>query len=369
MIGLIHAYSRTNAGDGFLVDLTLQRLRRINVTPDEVLMVALDPDSYPEVPRRVKVGALGRRVSAELGIAASRGVGLAASSMAGLSVGAAARELDKCRSFVAVGGGYLRSVGAISSAGALLNHVPQLVFASRAGVPSLYLPQSIGPLRGLAGRLIARSLRRVDAVCVRDRWSRAELAGLSNIRRVPDLAVLDVADRWSEIDTAGSDHQVGIVARRVRHAADYENHLRTLSRRLGDRAVWAVQTAGDPTESDVVHYERLGVTAGGDLKEMLEGRRLSIVVSVRLHGALMAIGAGVPAIHLAYDRKGPGAFEDLGLDEWCFDVRTLNPAALNTAVDGLLTDPGRYWDHVARRVPELQAASAELDALVSRTLG
>lgn len=368
MIGVIHAYSRANAGDGWLVDETLRRLRRAGIGPDDVLLVALDPDSFPELSRRRGVGARGRGLGWELVPAAGRAASLTTSALVGRSIGGLARQLAGCDAIVAVGGGYLRSVDVTSSVGTMLNHLPQVVFAGRAGVPSLYLPQSIGPLRGPVGQAVGRALRRIDAVCVRDRWSHAELAHLENVHSVPDLAVLDVAERWDEMQVAETGGRLGIVARDVGHAAGYEDHLRSLSERLGDQAVWAVQTTGGPTKSDAVHYQRLGVTAGGNLVAMLEERELSAVVSVRLHGALMAIGAGVPAIHLAYDRKGPTAYADLGLEDWCFDVRSLDPAALNAAVKELLADPQPYWDQVARKVPDLQAASADLDALVAKTL-
>lgn len=368
MIGLIHAYSRTNAGDGLLVDLSLERLRRAGAGLDEVVLIALDPPSFPEVPRRVAMGTRARGVSWELTPAAARAAGLAASAVSGRSVSAGARELAECEALVAVGGGYLRSVDVTSSAGTMLNHAPQLLAAGRAKAPSIYLPQSIGPLQGPVGRAVAHGLRHVDTVCVRDPWSKAELADLPNVRLIPDLAVLDIAERWGEIEKAGPDGKVGIVARQVSHAPGYEDHLRSLAGRLGGRAAWAVQTAGDPSKSDGVHYERLGVEAAGGLPEMLEQRALSVVISVRLHGALMALEAGVPAVHLAYDRKGPAAFADLGLDDWCFDVRSLDPAALDAAVDGLLADPEPYWDKLDKHVPALQMASAELDTLVAETV-
>jgi polysaccharide pyruvyl transferase WcaK-like protein len=161
---------------------------------------------------------------------------------------------------------------------------------------------------------------------------------------------------------------VAFVARQVGHASGYERDVRAVASELGSRAVWAVQTAGDRTKSDAVHYERLGVSAGGRVVDLLAARELSLVVSVRLHGALMALGSGVPAIHLAYDRKGPAAFGDLGLGDWCFDVRSLDRAALSTSVKRLVADPEPYWERVARRLPSLRTASLELDALVQATL-
>lgn len=370
MIGLIHAYSRTNPGDGLLVDLSLRRLNRIGVTQQDVLLVALDSASFPDFPRSVNVGTVTRDASLALAPAAHRSASLIVSALARRPFGPIARKLARCSALVGVGGGYLRSPDARSSVGALLNHVPQLLFSSRTDVPSLYLPQSIGPLRGPVGRIIARSFRKIDAICVRDPWSETELENLPQLHRFPDLAALDIADCWQEVvgsrTTVG--HRVGIAARWVPHATGYESHLQSLSSRLGEEAVWVVHTSGDTAESDSAHYGRLGIDSAGELREMLKRRSLALLVSVRLHGALMAIREGVPAIHLAYDRKGPAVFQDLGLSEWCFDIRALEDAALHAAVDSLRSNPDAYWDQLTKRIPGLEQLSAQLDQLINATL-
>lgn len=364
MIGVLHAYSRTNSGDGLLVDLTLDRLGRAGVDRSEVLLVALDPDSFPEVPHRAAMGARGRGLAWELVPAAARATAVGASAVVRSPIGSVAAGLASCEAFVAVGGGYLRAVDVTSSVGTALNHLPQLLAAGRADVPTLYLPQSIGPLRGPVGAAVRRGLDRVDAVCVRDRWSAADLAPRPNVHHLPDLAVLDLAEHLDRVEPADPGGRVGFVARRVGHAPGYEAEVQAVADGLRDGAVWAVQTAGDRTKSDAVHYERLGLTAARGLPELLAARELSAVVSVRLHGALMAVRAGVPAIHLAYDRKGPAAFADLGLDEWCMDVRSVRREALADAVAALVADPGAYWDRLADRADGLRKRSTELDDLV-----
>jgi polysaccharide pyruvyl transferase WcaK-like protein len=218
------------------------------------------------------------------------------------------------------------------------------------------------------GAAVRRGLRHIDAVCVRDRWSAADLAGVPNVRCLPDLAVLEIAESADGIHRSVGAGRVGFVARRVDHAGGYEGQVRAVATELGDQAVWAVQTTGDRTKSDAVHYERLGLIAGGHLVDLLAARELSVVVSVRLHGALMALRHGVPAIHLAYDRKGPAAFGDLGLDEWCFDVRSLDRSTLGTAVARLRAEPQPYWERLAERMPALRRSSEELDALLRDTL-
>jgi polysaccharide pyruvyl transferase WcaK-like protein len=368
MIGVLHAYSRSNSGDGLLVDLTLDRLARSGIATSDVVLLALDPDSFPEIPHRMAVGARGRGLAWELVPAAGRALAAGASAVAHRPFGALARALAGCDALVAVGGGYLRAVDATSSIGTALNHLPQLALAARSPVPSLYLPQSIGPLDGPVGSAVRRGLRGVDAVCVRDPLSAADLVEQPNVFEVPDLAVLELAERIGQIQRAGDGGRVGLVARHVGHALGYEDHLLSLAGELGDRAAWVVQTTGDRTKSDAVHYERLGVAASGSLVDMLAAGELSAVVSVRLHGALMAVRAGVPAIHISYDRKGPAAFGDLGLTDWCVDVRDVGGADLRGVVEGLVDDAAAYWDRLDAHVSRLRRASEDLDELVRTTL-
>src|SRR5690606_31181735 len=242
VIGVLHAYSRTNSGDGLLVDLTLERLGRAGVAVDDVLLVALDPESFPEVPRRAPMGVRGRGVSADLVPAAWRSAAVATSAVTHRPLGDLARRLAECDALVAVGGGYLRAVDLVSSVGTALNHLPQLVAAGHSGRPTLYLPQSIGPLRGPVGEAVRRGLRRIDAVCVRDRWSAAELAGLPGLHQLPDLAVLDLAERFDGLERARPGGAVGFVARQVPHADGYEAVVRRVADGFGADAVWAVQT-------------------------------------------------------------------------------------------------------------------------------
>jgi len=72
----------------------------------------------------------------------------------------------------------------------------------------------------------------------------------------------------------------------------------------------------------------------------------------------------VPAIHVAYEPKGPAAFADLGLGDWCFDVDSLDRDELAAAVKELAADPAPYWRRFEARVDDLKAASRELDGLV-----
>jgi polysaccharide pyruvyl transferase WcaK-like protein len=362
VIVVLHAFSRRNAGDGLLVDLTLDRLERAGAVREQCHVVALDPESFADLPHVHRApGEPWHTVSPRLVGAA--GNLLASSLVLGsggrLRPGALADLVADARFVVGVGGGYLRSADLRSGGGVLLNHVGQLQLAAAAPCPTVYLPQSIGPLRGLAGRLVARLLRRIDAVHVRDDRSAAELGIMPGARRTPDLAVLHLAEQLDRRGEPGRRWDgVVIVPRGLGHAAGYPQRLLELADRLGS-ARWAVQADVVGPKSDRAFVESLGLAPAGTLSAVLPDDG-GVVVAVRLHGALQALLAGRPAVHLAYDRKGWGAYGDLGLTAWVHDARTFDPATVADQVRALQADPAPFWDAVADRREGLLAAGEAL---------
>ena len=245
MIGVLHAYSRTNSGDGLLVDLTLDRLGRARRRPVGGRAGGARPRL---VPRGAAPGGDGRGAGASPGswCPLRRGAtAVGASAVVRSPIGSVAAGLASCEAFVAVGGGYLRAVDVTSSVGTALNHLPQLLAAGRADVPTLYLPQSIGPLRARwARRCVAASTVSTPCACatLERRRPRARL----NVHHLPDLAVLDLAEHLDRVEPADPGGRVGFVAR-VGHAPGYEAEVQAVSDGLRDGAVWAVQT-GRPHE-------------------------------------------------------------------------------------------------------------------------
>jgi len=360
VIAVVHAYSRVNAGDGLLVDLTLERLARVGVTPVACTIVALDAASFADLPHAVSVGTPGRAVDRDLLVAAAKGAGVLGGAVSPrLAAGEAANVLAGADAFVAVGGGYLRTGTRTNAVGTLVNHVPQLLAASRSDKPSIYLPQSIGPLDGPVGKVVVRGLRGVTSVHARDDRSVAALDGLTNVTRTPDLAVLDVAERVDVGSVTAADGDAVLVGRALGDAPDYPDRLRDLARRLGS-VTWGVQAEGSVAKSDRTFYDDLAVTPDGRLLDLLAAGGTGPVVSVRLHGALQSVLAGVPAVHLGYERKSWGAYEDLGLGEYVHDARRFDPAAVAAQVQALRADPTPFWSAVAARQRDLVTMSDRL---------
>ena len=125
----------------------------------------------------------------------------------------------------------------------------------------------------------------------------------------------------------------------------YLERVRALMTLLPD-AKLAIQARGRGNSDDVFYREHLGVDNAAMLKDVL-AERSAIVVSVRLHGSLESVLAGVPSVHIAYERKGHAAFGDLGLDDFVFHASDFDPIAVANAVR--LLDEEQYWLRVERR--------------------
>jgi polysaccharide pyruvyl transferase WcaK-like protein len=243
--------------------------------------------------------------------------------------------------------------------GTMLNHLVQLRVAARSAVPSIYLPQSIGPLHGPVGRMTARALKSVDRLYVRDDKTLAEVGGPS-VRRCADLAVMKLArelehSTWQE---TGDGYTV-LIGRDLPGAGSYVERLRGLARTVPS-PLWAVQADVKGRRSDRAFYHTIGVSEADPLAQILETQRPGVVVSVRLHGAIAALLAGRPAIHLAYERKGWGAYEDLGIARYVHDARTFEPAKVAEQVKELHLDSGPFWARIRRAVPALQVQYEDL---------
>jgi polysaccharide pyruvyl transferase WcaK-like protein len=370
MIALIHAYSRRNAGDGLLVDLSLERLERAGVPKENCEVFALDAPSFSDLPHVHQVGVPGRRPSLAM---VPAGAQLGASVLDGASggrvrVGQLQDILARADAIAAVGGGYLRTGNAVSSLGTLLNHVPQLATAARSNATTLYLPQSIGPLRGPVGRLVRRLLGGIDVVCVRDDRSLEELGPELSPIRFPDLALMQLAERLEGRDPAGRNGgPVVLVGRELTDGGAYEERVVDLARRLGD-VVWAAQAEGVGSKSDLSFYERLGIRAEGRLLDVLTTSSPAAVVSTRLHGAIQALLAGVPAVHLGYERKSRSAYGDLGLADFVHDARAFDPETVAAQTKALAADPSAFWKRIEQQRPALLDASERLTALVRERL-
>ena len=255
---------------------------------------------------------------------------------------------------LAVGGGYLRGGSLLESAKSWGAHFGQLALAAKYGDRAVYLPQSIGPFRGVYAYVVARKLARMATVFVRDDRSQTEFSGCGKIRRAPDLAILELAKNSRTERLLATDQRPVFVARPIIRPRRYYDLLASVSTQ--NSFEWAVQsTAG--ANNDMPLTERFSPSSPRMLREILDEGTPRVVVSTRLHGSLSALIAGYPSIHLSYERKGWGAFDDLGLSHFVLSARDTSIEEINSLIWEIEASPGEYWQRIAESRIAIQAHS------------
>ncbi|WP_341317178.1 polysaccharide pyruvyl transferase family protein [Paraburkholderia sp. IMGN_8] len=372
-VALLHAYSRRNSGDGLLVDLSVKMVREALGDDTEVTIVAADPESFADfdtvlgAPVIANKG-LGRIVAAAgvLGSGSTRGT----RRLAGL--------LKSVDLIVGVGGGYLRARNATEALKLEVGHMLQMRAARASGKPTVYLPQSIGPTRTGAGPVsevfgqhLIRLLGGFTSVFVRDDRSRELLRANANTQRAPDLAILEFGERaavpWTAAASRGGTiKHVAMVLREApswtsEQCERYWSSARELISMLEQRCrvSFAVQSTGRGND-DAAYYRRIGVSGHlPGLGRLLAEDEPDVVVSVRLHGALESILAGVPAFHLSYERKGFGAYGDMGVDDWVVNAAGFDP---NAVIDRIFAPRAieQFWEATHGRIASIRASRARV---------
>jgi polysaccharide pyruvyl transferase WcaK-like protein len=364
---LLHAYDARNRGDGLLVEESLELLGRAGVDSRRCLVVAMRADSFAGMAPTMQYPGVGSEGAARLAGAASVG-GMAFGAMTGgrlLRSSRLGRVARQASLLVGVGGGYLRASGGRRSVETMAFHLPQLAVAADVETPAIYLPQSVGPLRGPVGEAIKRFLPSLDWLAVRDDRSLEVIPDGCQVVRVPDLAVLAAARSLHDgLQPRRGDRAI-VIARDLPGDASYRTSIRLLHRLLP--ADWAVHSRA-LGQDDGLFYESIGVPPAGTSKDLMQRSSIGVVVSVRLHGALQSILAGVPAIHLSYERKGYGAYSDLGITEWMHEASNFDAGLVADQAQALIDDPGPYWQRINDRLPALVEADSSLVERVRRAL-
>jgi polysaccharide pyruvyl transferase CsaB len=225
--------------------------------------------------------------------------------------------------FISGGGSLIQDV---TSARSALYYLGVLALAGFLARRTMVYAQGIGPLRrGWIKRLARAVLDRTDVLTVRDDDSLRLLREMG-VRRPIHV----VADPAFALDPAPDVHVRELLGPRG------TPRIGVAMRPWGDNAyveilIDALREARDRTGAQIVvfafHPSRdmaisraaadvLGARIVADLhpREMLAAiATLDVLVGVRLHALIAAIGAGVPALGISYDPKVDGLFRRIGV--------------------------------------------------------
>jgi polysaccharide pyruvyl transferase WcaK-like protein len=325
---ILNCYSAKNSGDGLLVDLAIKKIEAQHSGAD-IVLVASDPSSFN-----------GRHPSIHNEYFHNPG----ALSLIKILVKVCAFLITKKYSYkgysglvdadfvYSVGGGYLRFGFFTETLKTIVIHLSQLAWAqSNAKGRHILLSQSIGPFRFMPLSVVGKFLSKAQSIELRDDRSFHELsaAGLP-VHRTVDLAVGQLKNDLT-VKSYQDDPAVCIVVLRdIRRGrlktAEFIAKIHLISKNF-NRVVFAIQSQVNGND-DSEFYKQHGIISNVSLVDALKKNPGAIVVSVRLHGALESMIKGHKTLHLSYERKGFGAFEDLGLSEFVMNVYDFNEDSL-----------------------------------------
>lgn len=340
---LTNAYRPGNQGDLMLAKESVSLLREFEIS--KIIVNSLEPKSFERELSHQDYGAIGLHHSKSQPF-----------------IGISNQTLRQIEFGLAVGGGYLRFGSLLESFKANAIHLAQLRKLVRSNIPFGMLPQSIGPANFIPNDL-GKILESASWLAARDDRTFnliSKLAPSANVWRCPDLIALKLVD--SPNKTAGS--QIGVIFKK-----DPFINASVISAFLQQRNVEVMiqsDTGGKNKDSEVT--KRFTAIKQRSAHIALESGEIGAVISMRLHGALASISRGIPAIHIATERKGYGVFEDLGLTNFLFDRRKLDPDLVYKLAKELVTNESlksEYWECVSKSILSFGNARIELRRKIS----
>ncbi len=284
---------------------------------------------------------------------------------------ASLRALSRARLLLVSGGGLLHDHWVT----VVPTYLAWMLLARLTGTRVVWVGVGVGPLdRPILRRMAGWALRLAACVTVRDPESAllvARIAPRVKVTVVPDPALLmapPAARPRSGIGfvvrgpTPGrdgeSDEMIGGLARAAANAGKGDVRLLTFGGPR-DRAFADAVRGLAAQDGSTLPIEELGPDPRQAL-EVLAG--LQAVVTVRLHGLLLAALAGTPAVPIAYDDKVASMARHLGLHEACQPVTGLTGHGITAALASVQTEKQR--ELVAGRLIEIRSNAALLRRLI-----
>lgn len=279
-------------------------------------------------------------------------------------------ELFSCKALVFPGGGVLQAKTSLMS---LLYYASLILAAGFAGAKVILPAQGIGPWGKYPEKfpvftnLIEYLFKSIDYFTVRDRISCSEIAaiGLTPPPITADLAFLDHSFSARAIASAATNLRVAVVLRdSVPESANIARLLQELAAELENlRIIPVVMQAGD---------EKVWLDTGSRPDEIVQAdpdRELfaeaDLVISMRLHGCIMATIEGLPWLGIAYDPKVTGFAEACN---WkiCFSPAEIDRALLEKELNLMALKKVELSEKLCRKANEMaRRAEAELDAVAA----
>lgn len=349
---LLNCYSSKNSGDGLLVDLAIDKIKKDHGEDVNIKIVCSDVESfeskYDAYPNEY---AHNKNFLNYLKIL----IKFFLYTLTGRYQSSLYSRLGHFDYVYSVGGGYMRFGNVFESIKTSIVHLTQIAWVvSENSYSHVLLPQSIGPLRFIPKSIIKKLIgNSFQTVYVRDDRSLNELSviGVRAIR-AKDMAANKLCLRMTEPDfvipESNNDTCVLILRDLRRGNAFNQMFLKKIAAATNgfSNVIYAVQSAVG-SNNDADFYKLNGISDYINVKDALIAHPGAVVISVRLHGAIESLLEGFRTIHLSYERKGFGAYEDLGIPEFVDNVYSFNESSLVEKIASIkCIEPKQFFEKI-----------------------
>ena len=101
--------------------------------------------------------------------------------------------------------------------------------------------------------------------------------------------------------------------------------------------------------------DRASITVVEDLDEFKHRiNNMTIVISSKMHPAVLGVSGFVPTLCVAYDHKQIGFFNNLGMPECLVEIGNISSEALVDILDHIWTNKESIKTELNVKIPELQ---------------
>lgn len=272
-------------------------------------------------------------------------------------------EIMTCEALVIPGGGLLQSSTSLFS---LVYYLMLLSFARFAGARIILPAQGLGPFKTgswLAlqlNRWLTHELKRAEYISLRDPGSAeilVELTGMDAAVVSTDLAFLSDMTRTSAVSNADKLKVYAILRGSVAGAIDLAAELIRMNDDLENFELHPASL--QPGEDDKLWHQ---VGWAGEVIYTAEPENLlagaDMLVSMRLHGCILATLAGVPWVGIAYDPK-VSAFAQSCRWRFCTETASADREWLESKINQLFSKHSEYSDRLNRVTGEKKRLADE----------
>lgn len=271
----------------------------------------------------------------------------------------------------------LSPVWAVTWWSMLFSRMLEVMVARSFHKPVVLFPNSVGPFRTGIGRFMAKvSLNSFDYLLIRDpiSYGIVEKMGLKSTRVLTyDTALL--FDQQSSISpslTLPSDLVIGVSAGVYSNSMskhDVENYITAHAQAL-DAAIekhgftvaflphYISGFSGDDLEiskkisaqmKNKEHTNIIVTESAPEFKALLN--RMNMVISSKMHPAILAVSGFVPVLSIVYDHKQTGFFQRLDMTHCTLDIKEVSTEHLISKIESTWSQQAQLTAALAKQIP------------------